>query len=61
MADYVFKSHLDICIKNFINQKHSLGYPYQSSARLLYHFDLFVAENFGPMTPEEFEQMCRAA
>ena len=46
MADYVFKSHLDICIKNFINQKHSLGYPYQSSARLLYHFDLFVAENF---------------
>jgi integrase len=46
MIEYTFKSILGDCINDFIKQKHALGYPYQSSARILYHFDLLVAEKF---------------
>ncbi|WP_347488272.1 tyrosine-type recombinase/integrase [Desulfoscipio sp. XC116] len=46
MTDYIFKSLLGVCIRDFISQKRALGYPYQSSARILYHFDLLVAEKF---------------
>lgn len=46
MTNYPFKSLLGPCIKNFIIQKRALGYPYRSSARILYHFDLLAAEKF---------------
>jgi len=46
MAEYKFCSPLGNCIEEFITQKRAIGYPYQSSARILHHFDLLVAERF---------------
>jgi len=46
MTEYEFRSPLGSCIKGFIAQKRASGFPYQSAARILYHFDLLVAENF---------------
>jgi integrase/recombinase XerD len=46
VTDYVFQSRLGIIIDEFICQKRASGYPYQSSARILYHFDLVIAEKF---------------
>lgn len=59
MTDYTFKSLLDTCIKDFISQKRALGYPYQSSARILYHFDLLAAEKF-PGKRTITREMCAA-
>jgi len=59
MTDYTFKSLLDTCIKDFIRQKRALGYPYQSSARILYHFDLLAAEKF-PGKRTITREMCSA-
>ena len=59
MTDYTFKSLLDTCIKDFISQKRALGYPYQSSARILYHFDLLAAEKF-PGKRTITREMCSA-
>lgn len=59
MTDERFKSRLGTSIKDFIHQKRALGYPYQSSARILLHFDLLVAEKF----PDErtiTKEMCTA-
>lgn len=49
MMDYIFISRLGTFIDTFIRQKRASGYPYQSSARHLYHFDRLAAEKF----PEE--------
>jgi integrase len=46
MAEYTFRSLLGSCISDFIKQKQASGYPYQSSARILHHFDLMVMEGF---------------
>lgn len=46
MTDYAFISRLGTFIDAFIRQKRASGYPYQSSARILYHFDRLVAEKF---------------
>ena len=49
MTDYIFISRIGTFVHAFIRQKRASGYPYQSSARLLYHFDRLAAEMF----PEE--------
>lgn len=59
MTDYTFKSLLGICIKDFIGQKRASGYPYQSSARILLHFDLLAAEKF-PRESTITREMCSA-
>ncbi|MFA5384785.1 MAG: hypothetical protein WC364_09010 [Eubacteriales bacterium] len=59
MTDYTFKSLLGTCIKDFISQKRASGYPYQSSARILYHFDLLAAEKF-PGESTITREMCSA-
>jgi len=59
MTDYVFKSSIGTCIKDFIGQKRALGYPYLSSGRLLYHFDLLVSEEF-PSDSTLTKEMCTA-
>lgn len=59
MTDYAFKSLLDVCIKDFISLKRALGYPYQSSARILHHFDLLAAEKF-PGESTITREMCSA-
>ena len=46
MSEHAFISPLGSCINDFINQKRAAGYPYQSSARILRHFDLMVADKF---------------
>jgi len=46
MMDYKFNSQIGCFIDTFIKLKQALGYPYQSSALILYRFDRFVAENF---------------
>jgi len=46
MADYSFESGIGTYIQVFIEQKQALGYPYQSSSRILYHFDSMVADKF---------------
>lgn len=59
MADYVFNSLLGPFIENFIMLKQALGYPYDSSTRILHHFDILVADKF----PEETtitKEMCTA-
>jgi len=46
MSSYTFKSRLGNLIENFIQQKQAVGYPYHSSARILYHLDGFITEKF---------------
>lgn len=46
MSDYIFKSHLGNIIESFLSQKRASGYPYQSSARILHHFDNLLVEKF---------------
>lgn len=46
MINYTFRSGIEKYISLFIRQKRDAGYPYKSSARILYHFDSFIAENF---------------
>jgi len=59
MIDYTFKSLLDVCMRDFISQKRASGYPYQSSARILHHFDLLAAEKF-PGENTITREMCSA-
>ncbi|MDD3890427.1 MAG: tyrosine-type recombinase/integrase [Syntrophomonadaceae bacterium] len=59
MADYAFNSLIGPFIEDFIRLKQALGYPYNSSTRILHHFDIFVADKF----PEETtitKEMCTA-
>ena len=44
MTDYIFNSLLGYFIDDFIKQKQSIGLSLPSSARILHHFDLLVAE-----------------
>ena len=46
MSKHIFKSRLGPHLETFIAQKQSVGFPYQSSARILYHFDDMVFEYF---------------
>ena len=56
---FVFKSTLGNYIKDFISQKQALGYPYQSSARILYRFDTLITEKF-PGEQTLTKDMCDA-
>jgi hypothetical protein len=59
MIEHTFKSLLGDCINGFISQKRAFGYPYQSSARILFHFDALAAKQF----PNEYtmtKEMCDA-
>ena len=55
--EYTFISLIGNQIKDFILQKRASGFPYQSSARILRHFDLMVAENF-PYEKNITKEMC---
>ena len=46
---YAYNSNFAERIKSFIEQKNALGFPYEGSARILYHFDIMCRERF----PEE--------
>ncbi len=46
MNIYVYKSGIGSYIESFIAQKRNTGYPYESSARILYRFDGFVADKY---------------
>ena len=46
MTNYTFTSPFGQYIEDFIRQKQASGYPYMSSARILYHFDIFAATKF---------------
>lgn len=59
MTDYVFKSLIGTCIKDFIDQKRALGYPYRSSARILHHLDMLAYEKF-PGESMLTKEMCTA-
>jgi integrase len=59
MADYEFCGPLGVCIQEFIAQKRASGFPYLSSARLLHHFDLLVAEKF-PDAETLTKEICSA-
>lgn len=59
MADLVFQSNLGDCIRGFIGQKRALGYPYQASGRLLYHFDALASQHF-PKESTLTKEMCDA-
>jgi integrase/recombinase XerD len=41
MIEFAYSSPFQEFIRELIRQKHSLGYKYDSSARVLYHFDQF--------------------
>lgn len=59
MADYVFNSLLGPFIEDFIRLKQALGYPYNSSTRILHHFDIFAADKF-PGETTITREMCTA-
>lgn len=59
MTDYAFRSLIGTCIKNFIDQKCALGYPYKSSARILYNLDMLAYEKF-PDDSILTKEMCTA-
>lgn len=46
MSENKFTSGISSYIQAFIEQKHACGYPYQSSARILHHFDSMIACRF---------------
>lgn len=50
MLEYEFSSPLGGCIKEFITQKRAVGYPYQTAARILHHFDLLISDKFPDAT-----------
>jgi len=58
-AEYKFISPLGACIKDFINQKRALGYPYQHSARILYRLDALISERF-PEADTLTKEICAA-
>lgn len=59
MRDHVFVSRLGTFIDTFVKQKRASGYPYQSSAGILYHFDRLVAEKF-PQEATITREICSA-
>jgi len=59
MNPYIYKSYLGAQINNFIKQKQASGYPYYSSALILYRFDTFIAESF-PETKNLTKEICTA-
>jgi len=59
MHEYVFESPLGNCIENYIIQKRAAGFPYNSSARLLHHFDLLVSDMF-PNESTLTKEICTA-
>ncbi|MBN1550932.1 tyrosine-type recombinase/integrase [bacterium] len=59
MSNFEYKSQLGKHIEEFISQKRASGYPYQTSARILFHLDKFALEEF----PEESmltQKICNA-
>ena len=46
MMEHVFSSGIADSIDAFVKQKQAIGYPYQSSSRILYHFDTMIAQEF---------------
>ncbi len=46
MTDYTFVSGIGVYIQVFIKQKQACGYPYETSSRILYHFDIMISERF---------------
>lgn len=46
MNEYDFKSGISTAISSFIRQKRSSGYPYDSSSRILKHFDQMIFQEF---------------
>ena len=46
MSKYCFTSNLGVFIENFITQKNLLGFPYESSGRILRRFDAFVQAGY---------------
>jgi integrase len=59
MTEYTFKSSIGGLIDDFICQKRAVGFPYQSSARILKCFDLLIAEMF-PDERTVTKEMCSA-
>jgi len=59
MAEHTFTSAFGGRINDFICQKQAVGYPYQSSAQILRHFDLLAAEKF-PHEQTVTKEMCDA-
>jgi integrase len=57
MADYDFISGINGSIGTFIAQKRASGYPYDSSARILHHLDLLIAERF-PQAATLTKEIC---
>jgi len=57
MAEHAFKSGIGAHIVLFIEQKNACGFPYDTSARILRHFDLMVAEYF-PETTTVTKDIC---
>jgi integrase len=57
--DNAFRSLLGPQIDGFIALKQALGYPYQSSARILLHFDSMIAERF-PSAETITKDICAA-
>lgn len=59
MSNFEFKSQIGKHIEDFISQKRASGYPYQASARILFHLDKLAFEEF----PEESmltQKICNA-
>lgn len=57
--NYTYDSNFAERIKSFIEQKNDLGFPYEGSSRILYHFDVMCREKF----PEKnilTEEICNA-
>ncbi len=46
MNGHEYQSRLGPIIEEFIEQKQAVGYPYSSSARILYRLDRFIAEKY---------------
>lgn len=59
MSRYEYKSRLGYFIKLFIEQKQAVGYPYKSSARILYHLDRFIVQRY-PEEPMLTKEICVA-
>ena len=46
MMEHIFTSGIADSIDAFVKQKQAIGYPYQSSSRILHHFDNMIAREF---------------
>ncbi len=59
MTEFVYSSPFQKFIQEVIRQKRSLGYKYDSSARMLYHFDQFCL-TYGCIEPVLSKQLVHA-